>query len=330
MINETHISILIIKKMKQFTISLTMIIFTFFSGCDNTAVDNTHAVNPILGDISFETRFGYKPNATTDETLRIKVHLEYVEDLLRKKDVSRLPVDLQNKRNRLLDLLHDYWTNGRFPKNYDYPDQRKPCFIDNDGAICAVGYLIEKTSGRAVAEKINSKHKYEYLLAMNDVEVDKWILTSGLTKEECAMIQPEYGPTGVYSYNYISPGYGISSSIIGGVNISMNTGNAIQIAKGSDNKMVPIIGLVTGAGQIALGSVMFPQEYAGIGINRTNESQKILSMVNIGLGTSTIVLSAWNLITNRKQKEKRTTWNVYTFQTPEDNTGLAFGLTRKF
>ena len=85
--------------------------------------------------------------------------------------------------------------------------------------------------------------------------------------------------------------------------------------------------IVTGAGQLALGAVMLPQEY---GINRTNENQKILSMVNIGLGTSTMLLSVWNLITDRKPKEKPTTWKVYSFQTPDNNTGLAFSLTRKF
>lgn len=316
--------------MKRLTIILTVAIGIWVSGCNQSPVDKYDTVNPILGDISFETRFGHQPDAKTDEILRIKVHLEYVEGLLRQKDVSSLSVDVQEKRSRLLDLLHDYSTNGIFPKNYDYANQRKPCFIDKDGAVCAVGYLIERTTGRALAEKINSKYKYEYLLAMNDAQVDEWILASGLTKEECAMIQPQYGPTGVHTYNHISPTYGFSSSIISGVNVSLSTGNAIQIAKGSDNKTIAIVGLITGAGQVALGSAMFPQEYDVWGVNQTNESEKILSMVNIGLGTSTMILSAWNLITNRTPKEKRTTWNVYSFQTPDNNTGLGLILTRKF
>jgi hypothetical protein len=149
-------------------------------------------VNLILGDISYESAFGHKPDATTDNNLRIRTHLEYVENLLRNKNVSDLSTNLQTKRNHLLDLLHDYWTNGVFPKNYDYVDQRKPCFIDKDGTICAVGYLLEQTTSRQVADEINNKHKYDELLAMNSSTVDNWILTSGLTKEECAMIQPTY------------------------------------------------------------------------------------------------------------------------------------------
>jgi len=317
--------------MKNITIIFTLAIVILVLSGNKAPVDKSQMVNPILGDISYETKFGIKPDALTNNNLRIKTHLEYVENLLRNKDVSDLSTQLQTKRKHLLDLLHNYWTNGIFPKNYDYIDQRKPCFIDKNGAICAVGYLVEQTTNRQVADNINSRHKYDELLAMNDQTVDNWVLTSGLTKEECAMIQPTYGPTPVYTYNHITPAYGISSSIIGGLNLSLNTINGIQIGKGGTNKTVPIIGLITGAGQIALGSAMFLKEQTTwIGASYTNESQKTLSMVNIGLGTSTMILSAWNLITDRKPKDKLTTWNIYSFPTESNNNGLAFSLTRKF
>lgn len=313
-----------------------IIIFTFttailFFGRNKSSVDTSQMVNPLLGDISYESKFGHKPDATTDNNLRIKTHLEYVENLLRNKDVSNLSADLQMKRNHLLDLLHAYWTNGIFPKNYDYRDQRKPCFIDKDGTICAVGYLVEQTTSRQVADDINSKHKYDELLAMNNSTVDNWVLTSGLSREECAMIQPTYGPVPYYTYNHISPTNGITSSIIGGLNLSLNTVNGIQIGKGTTKKTVPIIGLITGIGQIALGFAMFPNEQTTWdGRDYTNESLKTLSMVNIGLGTTTMILSAWNLITNHKPKDKLTTWNIYSFPTQNNNTGMAFSLTRKF
>ncbi|OAQ40671.1 hypothetical protein A5893_06945 [Pedobacter psychrophilus] len=316
--------------MKNLTIIFTLTVATVFFGCNKSSVDKSQLVNPILGDISYESKFGHKPDAKTNNELRIKTHLEYVENLLRNKDVSELSTDLQTKRKQLLGLLHDYWTKGLFPKNYDYTNQRKPCFIDKDGTICAVGYLVEQTTSRQAANDINSKHKYDELLAINNQTVDNWVLTSGLTKEECAMIQPTYGPTPVNSYNYISPAYGISSSIIGGLNLSLNTVNGIQIGKGTTNKTVPIIGLITGAGQIALGSASFPKDMNNWGTNYTNESQKTLSMVNIGLGTTTMILSAWNLITNRKPKDKLTTWNIYGFPTQDNNTKVAFSFKRRF
>jgi hypothetical protein len=316
--------------MKNLTIISILIVATIFFACNKSSVDTSQMVNPLLGDISYESKFGHKPDAKTDNNLRVRTHLEYVENILRNKDVSNLSADLIKKRNHLLDLLHDYWTNGVFPKNHDYADQRKPCFIDKDGTICAVGYLVEQTTSRHVADDINSKHKYDELLAMNNSTVDNWILTSGLTKEECAMIQPTYGPTPIHTYNHITPSYGISSSIIGGLNLSLNTINGIQIGKGTTNKTVPIMGLITGAGQIALGSAMFPKEINSWGAIYTNESQKTLSMVNIGLGTTTMILSAWNLITNRKPKDKLMTWNIYSFPTEDNNTGMAFSLSRKF
>ena len=149
-------------------------------------------VNSVIGDISFAKKFGHLAVVSTNEDLRIQTHLAYVENLLRQKDVSNLSPELQLNRTHLLDLLHNYWIRGIFPRNYDYKDQRRPCFIDKDGRICAVGYLIEQTAGRKAADAINAKHKYDRITEMNDEMVDNWINNSGLTKEECAMIQPQY------------------------------------------------------------------------------------------------------------------------------------------
>lgn len=318
------------KKITTLLLSLTAAIM-FFSFNTATSVDSRQQINPILGDKSFVNKFGHVPDAKTNEDLRIKTHLEYVEYLLRQKDVSNLTKKEQRKRNHLLDLLHDYWTAGIFPRNYDIADERKPCFIDKNGTFCAVGYLVEQTSGRQVAEQINSKHKYEKIYEMNDVAVDNWIANSGLTKEECAMIQPTYGPPPVYTNNYISPSYGITSSVLSGINLSFNTINSVQISKGAKDNTLPILGLLTGAGQVALGIGNFPKESWSYGMYATtNESQKVLSMVNIGFGTTTMILSTWNLIANRKPKSKSTAWNFYNFQTPDNKVGLAFALIKRF
>lgn len=307
--------------MKTSNFILTIFVLTILASCNRKTNEIEQTVNAVIGDISYTQTFGHQPSKETDENTRLQTHLKYVEKLLRNKDIPSLTVEQKENRKKMLDLLNDYWTAGVFPKNYDYPDQRIPCFIDKDGNICAVGYLIEQTAGRQVAEEINSKFKYEYLLAMNDPKIDSWVQTSGLTKEECAMIQPKY-----QGANYISPAYGISSSVLGGINLSLNFVNAIQIGKSPANKTVPRIGLITGAGQIALGSAMFFKNQMS---HYTNESERTLSMVNIGLGTSTMILSSWNLITNRKPKEKSLTWNIYSFPTRDSNMGFAFSLTKR-
>jgi hypothetical protein len=149
-------------------------------------------VNAILGDVSYFQKFGHRPNENTNEQIRIKTHLEFVESILRRSDDSKMSKALRENRKKMLNLLHDYSTRAEFPVNYDHIGTRIPCFIDKDSRICAVGYLIEKTAGRDVAEKINEDFKYSEIFEMKDPLVENWIATSGLTKMECAMIQPTY------------------------------------------------------------------------------------------------------------------------------------------
>ncbi len=302
---------------------------TILASCNRKTDEIDQTVNAVIGDISYAQTFGHQPNKDADENVRLQTHLKYVEKLLRSKDISSLTVEQKATRLKMLDLLNEYWTAGVFPKNYDYQDQRIPCFIDQEGNICAVGYLIEQTAGMQVVEEINSKFKYEYLLAMNDQTVDSWVQASGLTKEECAMIQPTYGAAPAPADNYISTQYGVSSSLIGGLNLSLNTINGIQISKGANNKTVPILGLVTGASQITLGALNYPKKQRTWGGTYVNPAQRNLSLINIGLGTGTMILSSWNLITNRKPKEKSFSWNIYSFPTQDSNMGLGFSLTKR-
>ena len=290
--------------------------------------NSKQTVNPVIGDISFVSKFGHQPDANTDEILRIKTHLEYVEIFLRNKDVSNLSPEQMQNRKHLLDLLYEYRTAGIFPRNYDYADQRKPCFIDKEGRICAVGYLVKQTAGREAAEQINNKFKYEELLAMNDESLDSWISGSGLTKEECAMIQPTYGgPNG--ESNYISTGYAVSSSALSGANISFGIINSIQISKSTKTKTIPIVGLLTGATQVMVGAFGMPSRVT-YDEDYTNKSKRSLAAVNIGLGTSTMILSMWNLLKNKKPKESKTCWNIYSFPARNNNTGIALSFTKRF
>lgn len=169
----------------------------------HTSLASTSTINAVLGDASFLHTFGVPPPPYTDERLRISTHLAYVEQLLRAANVEYLASEQQQKRAFLLDKLHEYWQRGRFPKNTAFPHERRPCFIDDKGSICAVGYLVEQDSGRAAAERINAQYQYEYVPQMDAPFVQKWVRQSGLSVEECAKIQPAYGhqPSG-----YIVPG----------------------------------------------------------------------------------------------------------------------------
>lgn len=290
--------------------------------------EKVQEVNSVLGDASFVSKYGEAPDETTDEDLRISTHLEFVENLLRAKNTAGLTEEQKAKRSRMLDLLHQYRTIGIFPRNYDHKE-RTPCFIDKDGRICAVGYLVEKTAGREVAETINKDFKYAEIMEMNSQLLDDWITRSGLTKEECAMIQPGYGSPGCCDIgptdppNTITKQYAITSSVFSGINLSANVVNGVQIAKGSNNKAVAVVGLISGAGQILLGV-----SEGGLHWSGTNEKQKNLSMMNIGLGTTTMLLSTWNLLSNRKPRDKKTTLCLNSFEF-NNQPVMAFTLTRR-
>jgi hypothetical protein len=302
--------------------------FSFLNHFLSAPAIYSEAVNPLLGDAGYLARFGVQPGPDTDEDLRIRTHLEYVENLLRNKDASHLSPAMHKTRGLMLDLLREYHSAGVFPRNYDHPGKRRPCFIDKNGRICAVGYLVEKTAGRPAAAAINARHQYDDILDMDSDIVADWVASSGLTMEECAMIQPNYSfPVASPSdFNYISTAYGLSSAVLGGFNLSLNTVNAIQIATGTGTKTASIMGMASGAGQVILGAVMWPKEQTKqVGFNEytfTNESQKTLSMINIGLGTATVALSVWNLRSAKNKSSKSSSWGLYHQPLPDNQMAL--------
>lgn len=322
-----------LNKMKNPIVLFTALLLFVAAGCSRTTVETGESVNALLGDASFIHAFGHEPAADAAEDLRIATHLAYVEELLRDVDVSGLSPEFRERRMVMLDLLRSYREAGVFPRNYDYPDVRTPCFIDRDGRICAVGYLVEQTAGREVAEQINGKYQYENLMAMNDPVVDEWIAESGLTRKECAMIQPQYGGTTIVNANkdYISRGYGISSAVFSGVNLSIGAINIAQLSRGAENRVVPIIGLATGVAQATVGILEFPKDETGWdGQPASNVGKRNLSLLNIGLGTANVLLSSWNLIGNKPRNQQLLTWDIGQTAMPDNQVGLGFQIVRKF
>jgi hypothetical protein len=284
-------------------------------------------VNPILNDQSYIAVFGTVPGAD-DEQLRVQTHLAYVEQLLRATSIEGLSTTQQANRTAILDKLHEYWVAGVFPVNREYPGERRPCFIDDDGTICAVGYLIEQTKGREAAEQINAEHQYDFLLDMNEPAIAAWAEENGLTLAECAMIQPTYGwippPTTETRYMEVKKGYGVSSGVLGGANIAMSVANLS--ARFKSNTTLGYIGILTGASQVFLGiSNIKKSSMTMDGDEISYKAQNNLSYMNIALGTTTVVTSALNLLMNKKKKDTRNTFNMYSY--PNYASSLSMGLT---
>src|SRR4051812_40122599 len=116
--------------------------------------------NHHLGDGSFVAEVGRSPTSADSEALRMRLHLRYVRDRLAQQPPTR--PELAARRAELLGYLDDYIARGTTPRNEALP-WRSPVFIDDGGNICAVGYLIERSVGRALAERIARGHRYDFL-----------------------------------------------------------------------------------------------------------------------------------------------------------------------
>jgi hypothetical protein len=314
--------------MKKFICQACLLFFSVTAFCQQPMQE----INPVLHDQSFIATFGTLPDATTNEQLRIRTHLSYVEQLLRMASPSGLTQTQQANRSAILDLLHEYRTAGRFPANKDYPGERRPCFIDADGNICAVGYLIEQTKGRELAEQINARHQYDLLLDMHEPAIEEWATECGLTLEECAMIQPSYWspPPPQTNYADIKTGYGVSSGVLGGANLAVNIMN---LSGRLNHPVLSYIGIASGAGQVLIGITNLKktttvQPMGSAQVTTSYKSQNNLSYLNIALGTTTVLTSALNLVM-RPKKEKKHAFNLYSYPNNASSLSMGVSFTRK-
>lgn len=147
--------------------------------------------NHRTGDDSFVETFGRAPDARDSEELRMHTHLAWIRARLGATHATS-PA-LESRRAELLGYLDEYIAKGVTPKNTHVP-WRSPVFIDRQGNVCAVGYLIERSAGRELAEQIAATHRTSFLedIAAAEPVVRDWIAASGFTLDELASIQPAY------------------------------------------------------------------------------------------------------------------------------------------
>jgi hypothetical protein len=167
---------------------------TAFAQSPNTSQSFRPGANHHIGDDAFIAKYHREPTEA-DEKLRMHEHFLAAKAILEKRAATK--PELEARRKQILAAFDDYIAKGTTPKN-DHLPWRTPVFIDDEKTICAVGYLIERTVGRDVAERVAATHRYSYLeeIAGAMPEVAKWVETSGFTLEELSTIQPGYeGPT---------------------------------------------------------------------------------------------------------------------------------------
>lgn len=284
--------------------NLTLILLIVLLGaCQQKNAPKRNSINPVIGNTSYVEKFGKEPTAQINEDVRIKTHLSYVEKLLRKKSTLHLSIIERKKRALILDYLQSYHEAGIFPRNYDHEDERRPCFIDKDNNICAVGYLVEKTAGLEAAQAINSEFKYATIGEMNSELLENWVKTTGLSKQEIAMIQPTYGHR---KKNYVGYEYASTSFILQSANVGFSSAS-FWTTKQKTKRRWARMGIVSGA--LTLGYVgyfnAFSDEF------RSSNAQKQLNRINLLMGVSAIGINTLQLLQNKKpHKEKAIGWNL--------------------
>lgn len=151
-------------------------------------------VNVVAGDAGFISAHGRAPTPDDGEVDRIRAHLEYVIDVLAAGTPTVVDGAQRARRESLLERLRAYAEAGVFPGNR-YVAGRRPVFEDGDGRLCAVGWLIAESAGRAVADGLAERQRLVYLGELTGADaglVDSWAATNGFVRDELALIQPTY------------------------------------------------------------------------------------------------------------------------------------------
>lgn len=257
--------------------------------------EHVQPVNAVLGDESFVATFGTTPTASTPEDLRLKTHLSYVEGLLRARDVRHLTPEQQERRNALLDRLRAYWKAGIFPRNTERPN-RTPVFIDEEGRLCAVGYLIAESEGLEAVEKIDERFHLAYVEEIDAPMLEEWAEAHGFTRHELAMIQPMYCDRpggGVGCIGPVEPeddSKKISNDLeIAGMSASASAAlvNGYLAATNRDSRWAAGLGLLSGGTGLAMG-LSGHAHYA---------------KADVALAGASILASGWNLLRGGDEDE---------------------------
>jgi uncharacterized protein YjbI with pentapeptide repeats len=99
--------------------------------------------------------------------------------------------------NRALQIerLRQYARRGLFPINEHHSSGPIPIFVDRHDTACAVGHLMRESGCSDAVEEIARRNNHVYVSDVQDGLLVEWVLQSGLTQEEAALIQPAYGPS---------------------------------------------------------------------------------------------------------------------------------------
>lgn len=98
---------------------------------------------------------------------------------------------LRALRMQRLKDLEEYAEAGRFPIN-NVRTGLASVFVDTRGVACAVGHLMRCAGATELVDEVQRTNNLVRLSELQEGPIIEWIRTSGLTREECELIQPSY------------------------------------------------------------------------------------------------------------------------------------------
>ena len=96
---------------------------------------------------------------------------------------------LEARREMMLQRLHAYWTAGDFVQNPDPSGGPGHFIVDALGKRCPLASIIERSGRGDLVEEAARKNNNVKVVDLRDGPILEWILQSGLTQEECVLIQ---------------------------------------------------------------------------------------------------------------------------------------------
>jgi hypothetical protein len=112
-----------------------------------------------------------------------------------------------------LRRLAAYRDRRQFPLNDGHSIQPAPIFVDAHDTACAVGQLMRWSGWQGEVEVIRGVNNLVYVPDVPTGPIARWVLTSGITIEEAALVQPGYPTIVPYNFADYGPGALISDGL---------------------------------------------------------------------------------------------------------------------
>ena len=237
-------------------------------------------------------------DARRAEIGRLRAHFDSVDLELRSRDVGGLSAAQRANRERLIGWLREYRHEGRFPQNR-YFAEPTPFFRDEDGALCAMGYLIERSGRSDIVDDVARSRNNAFIRELaDDRRLIAWLDSVGLTVAEAARIQPQYDGPGFVPdarEDQVTPEFALGAVALGGTSLASTALNVVAPRRWSQ-----VLGIVSGTVSVAVGVSRLDE----------NDGTKKVAAATVSLGAVSLLASAISMMRVEREPQVAQRVNV--------------------